>query len=173
MELRLAEPADLPGLEKVYRAIVREMEARGLLVWDEEYPCCCFPEDIENGRLHVLAQGREIAGAFALCLPDPGPSGPCWSCGADEALELARLGVCVERRGQGLGSLLIRRAAALAREAGKRQLRLLVVDGNRPAIAFYEKNGFRRVEGFYDNVVDKGLTLREYGYEFNWEEQSW
>ena len=44
-------------------------------------------------------------------------------------------------------------------------LRLFVVDINKPAIQLYVKNGFRKVEGVYEEVFEDGFVLREYGYE--------
>jgi len=44
-------------------------------------------------------------------------------------------------------------------------LRLFVVDINKPAIKVYLKNGFRQVDGLYEERVDAELILREYGFE--------
>lgn len=39
------------------------------------------------------------------------------------------------------------------------------VDINKPAIRLYQKNGFTKVDGVYDEVFDDGYVLREIGYE--------
>nr|WP_246615500.1 hypothetical protein [Clostridium thailandense] len=44
-------------------------------------------------------------------------------------------------------------------------LRLFVVDINKPAINVYLKNGFKQVDGIYEEKIDDGLILREYGFE--------
>ena len=36
---------------------------------------------------------------------------------------------------------------------------------NKPAIRLYQKNGFTKVDGVYDEVFDDGYVLREIGYE--------
>lgn len=35
----------------------------------------------------------------------------------------------------------------------------------QPAINLYLKNGFRQVDGIYEERIDDDLTLREYGFE--------
>ncbi|HBC92713.1 MAG TPA: GNAT family N-acetyltransferase, partial [Pelotomaculum sp.] len=44
-------------------------------------------------------------------------------------------------------------------------LRLFVVDINVPAINLYLRNGFRQVDGIYEEKIDDNFTLREYGFE--------
>ncbi len=55
--------------------------------------------------------------------------------------------------------------AETAKSFGMEYLRLFVVDINKPAIQLYVKNGFRKVEGVYEEVFEDGFVLREYGYE--------
>lgn len=50
--------------------------------------------------------------------------------------------VTAEARGRGVGGALIERAAALARETGRRELRLEVTDAAPRARALYERRGF-------------------------------
>ena len=60
---------------------------------------------------------------------------------------------------------MIEKAKKIAKSKGIDYLRLFVVDINTPAIKLYEKNGFIKAEGIYDEVFDDGFVLREYGYE--------
>ena len=39
------------------------------------------------------------------------------------------------------------------------------MDCNTPALRLYEKSGFVRRPGVYDEVIDETLVLHEYGYE--------
>ena len=55
--------------------------------------------------------------------------------------------------------------AETAKSFGMEYLRLFVADINKPAIQLYVKNGFRKVEGVYEEVFEDGFVLREYGYE--------
>lgn len=165
MEFRMASAADLPQLKTVYQGIVRHMEETGLAIWDEVYPCCCFPRDVEQGCLYVLTEGERIAAAFALGGENPGESYVKWKHSDGKAFYLDRLGVNVDYLRRGVGTLALQRAAERAAELGAGCLRLFVVDANAPAIALYRSTGFVRAEGVYDEVIDADLTLREFGYE--------
>ena len=52
---------DLEQLKAVYREIIRDMEERGINIWDDIYPCEFFADDIKKKRLYVLTDGEEIA----------------------------------------------------------------------------------------------------------------
>ena len=78
---------------------------------------------------------------------------------------LDRLAVSPVYAGQGIGSRMLTLARQTAQAQGAQQLRLFVVQENRPAIRLYEKNGFLRAGGVYQEVIDDTLTLCEYGYE--------
>ena len=60
---------------------------------------------------------------------------------------------------------MLNEAIALAKDKGTKYLRLFVVDINEPAINLYIKNGFKRVDGIYDEIIDDDLVLHEFGFE--------
>ena len=165
MERRCARMGDLPQLKELFQAVIVQMEQERISIWDEVYPVVCFPGDIQNRRLYVLTEGECILAAFALCPWSAEYSRLGWTEPEAEACVLERLAVRADRRGEGLGAAALQYAADAAEAEGARYLRLLVVDFNRPAAALYRKCGFRRVEGIYHNVVDRDLTLLEYGFE--------
>ena len=165
MELRCAEPADLPQLNEVYQAVIRHMEQRGLHIWDEVYPCCCLPQDIAAERLFLLRDGAEVAGVFALCADCQEVAGMQWADPSGKALYLERLAVAPAYLGRGLGGQLLQEAAGLARAAQACALRLFVVDANEPAIRLYQKNGFKQVAGSYDLEIAGSAALHEFGFE--------
>lgn len=76
-----------------------------------------------------------------------------------------RLGVNVDYLKQGIGGIMLEKAVELAKENGVEYLRLFIVDINQAAINLYIKNGFKRAEGIYDEIIDDNLTLHEYGFE--------
>ncbi|MGB4609141.1 MAG: GNAT family N-acetyltransferase [Saccharofermentanales bacterium] len=82
-----------------------------------------------------------------------------------KSLYLDRFAVNVNYSKKGIGSLMISKAKQIAKESGAEYLRLFVVDINKPAIQFYEKNGFRKAIGIYTEVFDVGFKLRQFGYE--------
>ena len=166
MDLRLANISDLSNLKTVYGDIIDDMNRNNIPIWDEIYPCEFFSDDIKNKRLYLLAEEDDtIAAAFALCESNAGEGHMKWENTLEKALYLDRLGVNVVYSGKGIGSIMLKHAIALTKERGAEYLRLFVVDINKPAINVYLKNGFRRVEGIYEEKIDDCHILREYGFE--------
>lgn len=165
MNLRLADMNDLPQLKAVYQEIIEKMNHDNIRIWDEIYPCEFFSDDIQNNRLYVLTQQDEIAAAFVFCDTNAGEEAVKWENGQKKALYIDRFGVNVNYMRKGIGSLMLKKAMVLAAQKGAEYLRLFVVDINEPAINLYLKNGFNRVDGIYDEIIDDDLTLHEFGFE--------
>ena len=165
MNLRMANMDDLPQLKAVYEKIIDNMNKNNIQIWDEIYPCEFFGDDIANNRLYVLEENNEIVSAFALCNSNSGAEYVKWENKHDKALYIDRFGVNVNYSRKGIGSLMLNKAITLARSNGAKYLRLFVVDINEPAINLYIKNGFKRVDGIYDEIIDDDLVLHEFGFE--------
>lgn len=165
MECRLARPDDLSRLKMVYGRMIARMNEQNIRIWDEIYPCEFFQADIEQGRLYVLTEKEDIAAAFALCDTNAGAEAVQWKNARAQAVYIDRLGVNVDYREKGIGSAALRQAVLLAGKRNAQYLRLFVVDCNEPAIRLYLKNGFRRVDGTYDETIDGNLVLHELGFE--------
>lgn len=165
MDVRKAAAKDLPYFKEMYREIVGEMKSQGIDIWDEVYPSEFLGEDIEKERLYLLTEGEETVAAFALCEESGGENAVAWEDGGASALYLYRLGVSPKFLRRGIGSAALEKAVRIAGEKGAKYLRLFVVDSNEPAVNLYLKNGFRRVEGVYEDKIVPGFTLREHGFE--------
>jgi ribosomal protein S18 acetylase RimI-like enzyme len=166
MELRLANINDLSKLKAVYRSIIDNMNRNDIPTWDEIYPCEVFNDDIENNRLYLLVEEHDdIVAAFALCESNAGESYVKWENPHGKALYLDRFGVNVDYSRRGIGSIMLKHAITLTKQRNAKYLRLFVVDINKPAINVYLKNGFRQVDGIYEERIDDDLTLCEYGFE--------
>ena len=61
----------------------------------------------------------------------------------EKGLELDKLYILPDCKGSGIGGTMVDLVFQLAREKGKTTCWLAVLDANTPAIAFYEKYGFR------------------------------
>lgn len=165
MELRLAVPADLPQLKKVYSDICEEMRRSGVDLWNEQYPYEALPGDIAAKRLWLLCDGDIIAAAFALdSFTDTGDIR--WEQPGAKAAVLMRLGVNVDYRRQNIGRKCCDLAGELAGKMGCTYIRLFVVDYNTPAVEFYIRCGFVRAPGAHREQVE-GIEqgLIEYGFE--------
>lgn len=165
MEARLAVMSDLPQIKDMYQEIIENMNENGIRIWDEIYPCEFFQNDIENNQLYLLEGFNEIFAAFALCRSNPGSKKVRWAGRHASALYIDRLGVNVNYLKRGIASIAIEKAVQLSKAAGAEYLRLFVVDENYPAIRLYEKNGFQKAIGIYDEVICENLILHEFGYE--------
>ncbi len=164
MNLRLATEKDLSEISRLFSAITKKLDGDGIRIWDEIYPDCAFPDDIERKSLFLLEEGSRLISAFALCEPMDDEGSIVWENPEAKGIYLFRFGVAPDCLNKGVGTYMLEEAEKIAKERGGEYLRLLVVDYNIPAINFYEKNGYRRAEGIYVKDQD-GLILREYGYE--------
>lgn len=166
MHLRLALLSDLVQIKDMYRSMITRMNANHINIWDEIYPCEFFEDDIKSKQLYVLLDSEEtILAAFVLCPSSGGADCARWEIQHAKALYLDRLGVNVERQREGIGQTALREAVDMAGRLGAEYLRLFVVDNNEPAIRLYEKAGFQKAGGSYDEVIDDDLVLHELGYE--------
>lgn len=165
MDFRLAVMDDLSQIKIVYKEIIKIMDDNQIQIWDDIYPCNFFEEDIKNNRLYILLNNNEVVSAFVLCDNNEGEKSVEWKCDCGKVLYLDRLGVNVNYSRKGIGSLMLIKAKEIAKKLGAEYLRLFVVDINEPAIGLYIKNGFTRVPGIYEEVIDDDLVLYEYGYE--------
>lgn len=165
MNFRLAVIQDLQQLKTVYKDIIQNMNNNHIPIWDDIYPCEFFAEDIKNHRLYVLLDKDVIVSAFVLVETNSGENSVEWQSNKHKALYLDRLGVNVNYSRMGIGSFMLEKAKETAKSLGAEYLRLFAVDINEPAIQLYIKNGFTRVHGVYDEVIDDDLILHEYGFE--------
>lgn len=165
MNFRSAVMNDLPQIKIVYKEIIKHMNDTHIEIWDDIYPCEFFKEDIKNNRLFLLLDNEIILSAFALCDINSGAESMNWESDTKKVLYLDRFGVNINYFKKGIGSLMLSKAKETANSLGAEYLRLFVVDINEPAIQLYLKNGFTRVSGVYNEVIDDDFVLHEYGFE--------
>ena len=100
---------------------------------------------IANDEMYTLAEGGRIAGMAAIVMRQGRDYEVVpWACrlANDEVATIHLLAVCPAFRGRALGSVILKQAAALARQNGKKALRLDMLESNLPARRMYEKSGF-------------------------------
>ena len=161
----MAVMRDLFQLKIMYRQIVQDMNAQGIQIWDEIYPCEFPEEDIKENRLYVLLDRDRIVSAFALSATNSGKNAVRWQDDRAKALYIDRLGVDTAYSKRGIGSFMLARAKEITKAAGAEYLRLFVVDINKPAIRLYRRNGFVKAGGVYEETFPDDFALHEYGYE--------
>jgi len=166
MHFRRASMADLPQLKTVYRKIIAKMKEDGIEIWDDIYPCEYFVEDIAAERFYLLEEGNELLAGFALCRENPAADKIQWNKRAAAPWYISRLGVDPAYLRRGLGYLALQKAVEQVRKNGGDSLRLLVGEINRPAIALYQKAGFLKAQGIYEQPFsDSDETLMEIAFD--------
>ncbi|HEV8134015.1 MAG TPA: GNAT family N-acetyltransferase [Pyrinomonadaceae bacterium] len=93
-----------------------------------------FKEIVEPGGqiFFVIAEGKAVGTCAVVRLND-------------RVFELAKMAVSSEAQGRGYGDLLISSVINFAKEAGAERLILVSNTQLKPAIALYEKHGFKSV----------------------------
>lgn len=100
---------------------------------------------IENGEMYLLMDQDNIAGMVVIVMHQESDyEAVSWSemLENDQVATLHLLAVCPEYRGRSLGLTILRLANELAKEKGKKAMRLDVLASNLPARRMYEKAGF-------------------------------
>ncbi|MEF2783303.1 GNAT family N-acetyltransferase [Erysipelotrichaceae bacterium HCN-30851] len=164
MKCRLAVKEDLPQIISMFENIIQDMSVKNINIWDEEYPCNAFEEDILLNRLYVVEEDV-IVSAFVLCDTDEAADSIKWKHMTNQAMYLSRFGVHVNYAGKGIGSFTLLKVKEIAKQLNADCIRLFVANINEPACRLYEKEGFTKAEGIYDLVIDEDYILHEYGYE--------
>lgn len=165
MIFRLANIDDLSEIKSMYKKIVENMNANHLNIWDEVYPVEFIEEDIENHQFYVLCDNDQIIAGLSLSKTHDGEDSVEWSEKNEKVLYIDRLGVNVDYLRKGMGTLVLNETTKFAREMGMQYLRLFVVNINIPAICLYNKLGFKKAKGIYDEIIDNVIILQELGFE--------
>ena len=117
-----------------------------------------------TGELYVLADGDEIATCvIANDEKVEGYADAPWQINSDEVIILHVLAVHPDYRGKGLARRLVENVIEQERKAGKKALRLDVIENNTTAEKLYQKLGFQYVQTktLYYDVVGK-MTFKLY-----------
>ena len=121
-------------------------------------------DSIDKGDLYVLADGDEIAACvIANDEKVDGYSDTPWQIDSDEVIVLHVLAVHPNHRGKGLARRLVENVIEQERKAGKKALRLDVIENNTTAEKLYQKLGFQFIQTktLYYDVVGK-MTFKLY-----------
>ena len=120
---------------------------------------------IDGEELYVLADGDEIAACvIANDEKVDGYSDVPWQIDSDEVIVLHVLAVHPNYRGKGLARKLVENVIEQERKAGKKALRLDVIENNTTAEKLYQKLGFRYIQAktlYYDVVGEMTFKLYE------------
>ncbi|WP_116128149.1 GNAT family N-acetyltransferase [Lewinella sp. IMCC34183] len=165
-----ATAADIPIIEQLARQ-----------VWPVTFGPILSPAQIDYMldrmyRPEALKQQLADGHVFHLLLDGEGPVAGAYTTGTvryrpvgyvshqlnylRDTTKIHKLYVLPETQGKGYGRLLVRKVEGLARRSGQKALRL-DVNYQNPAIAFYERLGFEKLER-YDTDIGDGFLMEDW-----------
>ena len=168
MIFRKAEKEDFYKIRSLYWNLINQEQ------YDPSFPHWkkgIHPSDemiqnsIDREELYVLADGDEVAACvIANDEKVDGYSDAPWQIDSDEVIVLHVLAVHPDRRRKGLAQRLVENVIEQARNAGKKALRLDVIENNTSAEKLYQELGFRYIQTktlYYDVVGEMTFKLYE------------
>ena len=168
MIFRKAEKEDFDKIRSLYWNLIDQDQddpsfphwTKGIHPSDE-----MIQNSIDREELYVLADGDEIAACvIANAEKVDGYSDAPWQIDSDEVIVLHVLAVHPDYRGKGLARRLVENVIEQERKAGKKALRLDVIENNTTAEKLYQKLGFQYIQTktlYYDVVGEMTFKLYE------------
>ena len=168
MLFRKAEKEDFDKVRSLYWMLIdQEQDDPSFPHWKKGI----HPSDemirtsIDKGDLYVLADGDEIAACvIANDEKIDGYADAPWQIESEEVIVLHVLAVHPNHRGEGLARRLVGNVIEMERAAGKKALRLDVIENNTTAEKLYQKLGFQYIQTktlYYDVVGEMTFKLYE------------
>lgn len=155
MEYRKATMADLPEIHELVQAAIRNLQAQGIMQWDERYPRDeDFIPDIASDTQYVGTEDGRIALVFALNTDsDPQYADGAWRYPDERFTVLHRYILHPAYQGRRLSKISLEYIMDMLRAEGIQNIRLDVYTRNPPAQALYKSVGFVRVgEAFFRDM---------------------
>ena len=168
MLFRKAEKEDFDKVRSLYWMLIdQEQDDPSFPHWKKGI----HPSDemirtsIDKGDLYVLVDGDEIAACvIANDEKIDGYADAPWQIESEEVIVLHVLAVHPNHRGEGLARRLVGNVIEMERAAGKKALRLDVIENNTTAEKLYQKLGFQYIQTktlYYDVVGEMTFKLYE------------
>ena len=168
MIFRKAEKEDFYKIRSLYWNLIgQEQNDPSFPHWKKE----THPSDemiqnsIDRKELYVLSDDEKItACVIANAEKVDGYSDAPWQIDSDEVIVLHVLAVHPDHRGKGLARKLVENVIEQERKAGKKALRLDVIENNTTAEKLYQKLGFQYIQTktlYYDVVGEMMFKLYE------------
>ncbi len=149
MEIRRTRKEDIDAIMPIFDEARKTIAALGIDQWQNGYPSRGVIEaDVRKSQSYCVLVDGEIVGTFAL-ISDGEPtyddiSDGNWLTGdgKDHYFAIHRVAISVKSRGRGISTEIIGFCANMAREGGKKSLRIDTHRGNVVMRKMLEKNGF-------------------------------
>lgn len=148
--LRAAHTVDFPAIRAFYDQLIDDLQKRPYHpMWEKDgHPSDAYLSTAINaGELWIAeAEGAIVAAMVVNSAANDGYAQVPWQIAAapEEVTIVHAFGVSCSHQGRGLGSAMMREVIRHARNAGKKAIRLDLIDFNRPAEKIYLNLGFTR-----------------------------
>ena len=127
-------------------------------VEEEDRKALDAPKDyaiLSGGNIFFVMEDDDPVGTVAMVPVMAGSSQ------TESVFELAKMAVRPDKRGKGYGSLLVNRCISFAREKNAKEIMLVTNDALKPALALYQRAGFKKVFEYSDSRYERGnLEMR-------------
>ncbi|XP_059112737.1 N-acetyltransferase family 8 member 2-like [Peromyscus eremicus] len=141
-----------------------------LLVWlfCREYVATCCHTDLADitksylnarGSFWVAVSGDQVVGIVG-CLPVKAPPS------GRKQLELFRLSVSSQHRGQGMAKALVRTVLQFARDQGYRDVVLQTSIVQYSALALYQAMGFQKTDEYFTSITMRLMALSVFHFTY-------
>lgn len=156
-------------LVPVYTNDIKTVQTLAREIWNEHYIKILSQDQIDY-MLDKFYSSEKIKSeieegiSWEMLLDDEKPIGYLACKTEPEKLYISKIYLKSETRGKGLGKFLLNRAVELAQQNHKTYIYLNVNKYNTDSIAFYERNGFMKIdEGVFD--IGNGYVMDDFIYE--------
>ncbi|CAM4120755.1 GNAT family N-acetyltransferase [Mesobacillus thioparans] len=144
--IETATEDDLPVIGEMFTDCKEYLESRGILQWDEKYPNHEYFENAMQGEeLFIMKKGDDTIGVMVL---DEWQSHEWekadWTETNGKPLVLHSFCIDPSAQGGGFGSKMLQFAEEFASDHGYAALLLDTYSGNKGAVGFYEKRGYKQ-----------------------------
>lgn len=145
--IRLALERDLSAVDHLFMEVKRDLLAREIFQWDDQYPNTeFFTMAIEEEGMYLLTEEDEVIGAVVLDEWQP-PEWETitWQRDSGQYLVIHSLAIHPQWQTKGLSKQILQFCEAFAREHHYDGIRLDAFSENPAALALYERSGYTRI----------------------------
>jgi GNAT superfamily N-acetyltransferase len=152
--IRLLAPTDsLDSLTDLLHRAYKPLADAGMQFLASHQTVETTQKRCQRGQCFVAVEGGAILGSIALYGPTPTSTCPWYR--REDVWHFGQFAVEPLRQGEGIGRRLLDIVESVSRQAGASELALDTSEHAKDLIAYYEKQGFRYVEGIsWGDVVN-------------------
>lgn len=139
--IKMATNENEKEILKIYHSLIGTLGC----TWNEYYPAIeDIKKDIENKSMYIMCNEEKIIAVASAGKDSELENLKCWSKDIKKPADLHRIGVLKEFQNKGVAKELIKYIEIDVRKKGYDGIRFLVSKTNPPALALYNKLGYKK-----------------------------